>query len=253
MIRYPIAALLLTVSCCSVFADDQAQERDLLKERAQELAAQTATAFKNSEIASRAREAAKTVRSEGRIELMRMMSGRVRSALGVGEDETDHILNPLETQHSSFRALVFVSSSIPLHILRRYAEQLDKVGGVMVFRGAQGGLTRFTPMVSLTKRIILQDETCSEADCKVWNVGVLIDPLLFRSNQITSVPAVTVTEDDPFSAYCERAGAESADISGPFISLGDAHLSGHLETLSRLGDPRADALLRALYQKEETP
>lgn len=253
MSRYPIAALVLTVFCLSAFADDQTEERDLLKEKAQELAAQMAAASKNSEITSRAREAARTLRSEGRVELMRMMSGRVRSALGVGEDETDHILNPLETQHSSFRALVFVSSSIPLHILRRYAEQLHRIGGVMVFRGAPGGLSRLTPMVTLTKHIILQDETCSEADCKVWNVGVLIDPLLFRSNEITSVPAVTLTEDDPFSAYCERAGVEPADISGPLISLGDAHLSGHLETLSRLGDPRADELLRALYQKEETP
>lgn len=203
------------------------------------------------DITARAKEVAEQFRSKDMTDLIRRMSGRVRNTLGVRENEAD---NRVELAHrNSTWAILFASSSIPIHTLRRYAAQLDKIGGVMVFRGAPGGLSTLGPMVKLTTDIIKHDPDCMRENCKVWNVGVLIDPLLFRSNHISKVPAVMIMDDDPFKAYCEQSDTADSDLSGTAITYGDAHISGHLEALSRLGDRRADTLLKQFFKQEETP
>ena len=203
------------------------------------------------EIASRAQAAAKAFQTRGMLELVQTMSARVRASLGVVGDEAKRNMNPNPGSGGSLRAILFASSSIPIETLRRYAAQLEKIGGVMVFRGAPGGLSKLTPMVKLTEQIIKDDPACSHSSCTVRNVGVLLDPLLFRNNQINKVPALMIMDANPFDAYCDRPSELAGLMVGSAISYGDAHLSGHLEALARLGDHRADTLLQQLLEPQE--
>ncbi len=230
----------------------QSDESDTHKEAASKAADHVVTREIDKEIASRAIEAAKKFRSDGMADLVRTMSARVRTTLGVNGDEAEKRVEVGLANHNSTRAILFASSSIPLHTLRRYAVQLETVGGVMVFQGAPGGLSALKPMVELTQNIIKHDPDCMREDCEVRKVGILIDPLLFRNNGITKVPAMMIVEDNPFKAYCERPDELAGDVIGPAITYGDAHLTGHLEALSRLGDTRADEFLKEFYQQEET-
>jgi len=204
----------------------------------------------SDEIAQRAKRAAEKLRSEEIVDLTGTMGQRVRRALGVVESEAERETGIVEPPHKAFRAILFASQSMPLQTLRRYASQLEKVNGVMVFRGVPGGLSRLKPLVQLTSNIIKKDPNCDAADCDVYNVGVILDPLIFRNNQITKVPAVTIVDTDPFAAYCERPDQESAAARGPKVTFGDVHLTGHLEALGRMGDDRADVLLEAFYEGE---
>lgn len=258
-----VPALILLVVGLAVFSpdvsaqsDSEASKQEHMEERAKKLVENLKLLETDHQITLRALEAAKQVRSQGIAELARALSPQVRKTLGVEEGEAVNRTNPLETTYSSFRAILFASSSIPIHTLRRYAAQLDKIGGVMVFRGAPGGLSALTPMVKLTTDIIKHDPGCMRDDCKVWNVGVLIDPLLFRSHHISKVPAVMIVDEDPFKAYCERPDTSGdmagGDLTSPVITYGDAHISGHLDALSRLGDTRADELLQQFFKQEET-
>lgn len=205
----------------------------------------------DDEIALRAKKAADRVRSKGMVELTGSMGHRVRQALGAVESGAKRETDIVGPPHNAFRAILFASQSMPLQTLRRYASQLEKVNGVIVFRGAPGGLSKLTPLVKLTSDIIKKDEHCNQQDCPVFNVGVLLDPLIFRNNGITQVPAVTIVDTDPFAAYCERPDFESDASKGPQVTYGDAHLTGHLEALSDLGDKRADVLLEAFFSEEE--
>ena len=205
----------------------------------------------NEEIASRARAVAKAFQTRGMLELMQTMSARVRASLGVVGDEAKRNMNPNPGSGGSLRAILFASSSIPIETLRRYAAQLEKINGVMVFRGAPGGLSKLTPMIKLTEQMIKAQPNCMGINCKVRKVGVLLDPLLFRNNQINKVPALMIMDANPFDAYCDRPSELVGLMVGSAISYGDAHLSGHLEALARLGDRRADILLQQLFEPQE--
>jgi hypothetical protein len=136
-----------------------------------------------------------------------------------------------------------------LPTLRAYAAQLEKTNGIIVFRGIPGGVSKIQPIVELTQKIILKDPTCRGQDCAVFDVGVIVDPLMFRANAVERVPAITIVDHDPFAAYCERPDEEAAAALGSIVTYGDAHLSGHLEELARLGDQRAAALITQLETK----
>lgn len=201
----------------------------------------------DADIERRAREAADVFRRKGMVDLIDQMGPRVRGVLGVtgdeqvGEQDVSH-LRP----NNSVRAILFASSSVPLVTLRAYAAQLEKLNGVIVFRGMPGGLSSMKPMISLTHKIILRDESCTGTDCDVFDVGVIVDPLMFRANGVDMVPAVTLVDHDPFAAYCERPTEAQAGSISDKVTFGDAHMSGHLEALTLLGDRRARDLLRLL-------
>src|SRR3546814_14823474 len=58
--------------------------------------------------------------------------------------------------------VLFVSSSMPISTLRNYAVQLEKVRGVMAFRGVPGGLRKMGPMAKLTAQILRLDPRSEE-------------------------------------------------------------------------------------------
>jgi len=142
--------------------------------------------------------------------------------------------------------VLFVSSSMPISTLRNYAVQLEKVRGVMAFRGAPGGLRKMGPMAKLTAQILRLDPGCEGPNCVMRDVQLIIDPIVFRQHGITQVPALAMIPGDPTQAYCER---DDESPRAAHVVFGDSALPGLLDEYARLGGKEevshAQALLGA--------
>lgn len=142
--------------------------------------------------------------------------------------------------------VLFVSSSIPVATLRTYAAQLEKVRGVLAFRGVPGGLRKMGPMAKLTAQILRVDPGCEGPACVMRDVQLIIDPIVFRQHGIARVPALAMIPGDPTEAYCER---DDESPRAAHVVYGDSALSGLLEEYARLGGKKevshAQALLGA--------
>ncbi|MBO9579573.1 MAG: conjugal transfer protein TrbC [Sphingobium sp.] len=128
--------------------------------------------------------------------------------------------------------VLFVSSSMPVAVLRTYAQQLERVNGVLAFRGMPGGLRQVAPMAKLTAQILRLDPGCEGPNCAMRNVQLIVDPIVFRQHGIARVPALAMIPGDPTQAYCER---EDESPRSRFIVYGDSALSGLLDEYARLG------------------
>ncbi|WP_228383777.1 type-F conjugative transfer system pilin assembly protein TrbC [Sphingopyxis fribergensis] len=128
--------------------------------------------------------------------------------------------------------VLFVSSSMPISTLRNYAVQLERVHGVMAFRGVPGGLRKMGPMAKLTAQILRLDPGCEGPNCVMRNVQLIIDPIVFRQHGIVQVPALAMVPGDPTQAYCER---DDDSPRAAHIVFGDSALSGMLDEYARLG------------------
>lgn len=128
--------------------------------------------------------------------------------------------------------LLFVSSSMPISTLRNYAVQLERIHGVMAFRGVPGGLRRMGPMAKLTAQILRHDPGCEGPSCVMRNVQLIIDPVVFRQHGIAQVPALAMIPGDPTEAYCER---DDDSPRAAHVVFGDSALSGMLDEYARLG------------------
>ncbi|MHA6766104.1 type-F conjugative transfer system pilin assembly protein TrbC [Sphingobium ummariense] len=142
--------------------------------------------------------------------------------------------------------VLFVSSSMPISTLRNYAVQLEKVRGVLAFRGVPGGLRKMGPMANLTAEILRLDPGCEGPACVMRDVQLIVDPIVFRQHGIARVPALAMIPGDPTQAYCER---DDESPRAAHVVYGDSALSGLLEEYARLGGKEevshAQALLGA--------
>src|SRR3546814_6546003 len=91
---------------------------------------------------------------------------------------------------------------MPISTLRNYAVQLERVHGVMAFRGVPGGLRKMGPMAKVTAQILRLDPGCEGPNCVMRNVQLIIDPVVFRQHGIAQVPALAMIPGDPTQAYC---------------------------------------------------
>lgn len=161
------------------------------------------------------------------------MAKRLRQALGLDAPDMDSVAKAAATgAPNAWVPVLFVSSSMPVATLRTYAGQLEKVGGVMAFRGMPGGLTRAGPMAKLSAEILRLDPRCEGPACAMRNVQLIIDPLVFRQHGVSSVPALAMIPGDPTQPYCER---DETSLAAPHVIYGDAALSGLFEEYARLG------------------
>lgn len=163
------------------------------------------------------------------------MSARLHQALGLASPDGAPSSAPATSNvpAKTWVPLLFVSSSMPIETLRTYARQLERVDGVIAFRGVPGGLTRIGPMAGLTARMLRIDSGCEGPACTMRSVQVVIDPILFRQHGIARVPALAMVPGDPTQPYCERED-ETAPRAAHLV-LGDAALSGLLDEYARLG------------------
>ena len=172
------------------------------------------------------------------------MAKRLGQALGLDTPDITGLAGttPPSAQHG-WVPLLFASSSIPIPILRTYAAQLEKAGGVMAFRGVPGGMTKIGPRAKLSAPILRIDPGCDGAACAMRDVQLIIDPLVFRQHGVARVPALGLVPGDPTQPYCERE--DDSPVSSHIV-YGDAALSGLLEAYARLGGAKevADAQAR---------
>jgi hypothetical protein len=172
---------------------------------------------------------------------------RLRQALGLepGEMEAVAKIKP-DPAIKAWVPVLFVSSSMPVPVLRTYAAHLERVHGVIAFRGIPGGLRKVGPMAKLTAEILRLDPGCEGPSCAMRSVQVIIDPMVFRQHAVTRVPALAMIPGDPTQAYCER---EDESPRASHVVYGDSALSGMFVEYARLGGDReardAQALLGA--------
>jgi len=179
--------------------------------------------------------AAEAMANEALGEEQPAMGARIYQALGLAPPETEARTASLPSVRSgkSFVPLLFASSSMPVETLRTYAMQLERVGGVIAFRGMPGGMAKVGPMAELTAKMLRIDPGCEGPACAMRDVQIVVDPILFRQHGIAQVPAFAMVPGDPTEPYCERE-----DEAGPRAShlvYGDAALLGLIEEYARLG------------------
>lgn len=161
------------------------------------------------------------------------MAKRLRQALGLDAPDMEAVVKAAAPSATgNWVPVLFVSSSMPISTLRTYAGQLEKVGGVMAFRGMPGGLTRVGPMAKLSAEILRIDPGCEGPACTMRNVQLIVDPLVFRQHGVNAVPALAMIPGDPTQPYCER---DEDSPQASHLIYGDAALSGLLEEYARLG------------------
>lgn len=183
------------------------------------------------EIEARARTA--LADGEARMAAQReAMAKRLRQSLGLEPGESESLAKAVPTPANSWVPVLFVSSSMPVPVLRAYAQQLERVHGALVFRGMPGGLKKVGPMAKLTAEVLRLDPGCNGPACAMRNVQVIIDPVVFRQHGIARVPALAMIPGDPTQPYCERDDTSS---KARFLVYGDSPLSGLIEEYARLG------------------
>lgn len=187
----------------------------------------------------RLEERARAARQAGEAQLARdreEMSRRLAQALGLEAPATLAAAQAVApAPANSWVPVLFISSSMPLTMLRNYAGQLERTRGVLAFRGMPGGLTKVGPMAKLSAQILRLDPGCEGPACAMRDVQLIVDPILFRQHGVVRVPALGLLPGDPTKPYCEREEDGSASARASHLVYGDAALSGMLETYARLG------------------
>lgn len=152
----------------------------------------------------------------------------VSKSMGVKSWKSLDELEVNETVAFSEKPILFISSSIPMHVLNRYAHDLEKVQGVMVLKGGVGGLKKVMPTFSFIANVLKKNPNCKNEPCEKYAVKVIIDPILFSEYGIDKVPAFTVHGKESFTAYCNLDGGLN---KGNKISYGDYTIKYHLEMI----------------------
>jgi conjugal transfer pilus assembly protein TrbC len=128
-----------------------------------------------------------------------------------------------ETNVIGDRLVLFVSSSMPIHVLRNYVNDIDKVGGVMIFKGTIGGIDSIKPTMAFLRKLMVVDDNCTAIDCKIRQTNISIDPERFSHHGIKRVPALIFEKNMKIQAYCKEGDkGPKAEI----IAYGDASLAG---------------------------
>lgn len=150
---------------------------------------------------------------------------------------------------SDERLYLFISSSMPVATLRNYAAAIDKIesgGVVIVMNGLIGDIADIKPTLSFIHGILMIDPACQGSTCKAFQIGIEIDPLLFRLYNITTVPAIvyaTGVSTDPEQSEGKNAAANGYKISG------DVSLEYALEQiLAKSKSPSIRSLLKHLQK-----
>ena len=146
----------------------------------------------------------------------------------------------LSGRESSAEVLVFMSLSIPRESWRQWAAQAERAGAPLVLRGVLAGEER-GQMGSLRK-------TAHEVGVRLdgHDVGVAIDPRLFRLFGVERVPAVAVVPGGV--PACASRGC-SADPPPPHDLVGgNIGLVAALEAIADEGGPGREAARRFLVR-----
>ena len=134
------------------------------------------------------------------------------------------------------RLYLFISSSVPVPVLRRYAKAIDNIpGAVLLMRGFIGGAKKVGPTMQFVAQVLRVDPNCTGAECPMLRVRVDIDPLLFRRYGIKQVPAMVIAEGVTLSQQCSEGNVEAASVDQWLKIFGDAPVDALLNRLAEEG------------------
>lgn len=160
------------------------------------------------------------------------------------DDEAAAHLPSEETNEIGDRLVLFASSAMPISVLRNYVKDVDRVGGVMIFRGTIGGIDSFMPTVRFMRKLLAIDPNCTSASCDMRQTNISIDPQRFSHHGINRVPAVIFEKNMKIQAYCKEG---DRDPKASIIAYGDASLAGLTNAIyQRTQEPALKALLNTL-------
>ncbi len=132
----------------------------------------------------------------------------------------------------SDKPILFISSSIPQHVLNTYARDLEKLNGVMVLKGIIGEIKYFKPTAEFISNFLKKSPHCQDSPSKMcdrYKVNVIIDPILFREYNIDKVPAFTIHGKENFAAYCQK---DKPLNKASFVSYGDYSIKYHIQNFN---------------------
>lgn len=157
---------------------------------------------------------------------------------GVGEVVPGASGGAIQILGSDERIYVFVSSSMPLIALRNYAADISRLQDenvVMVLRGFVGGVEKMGPTIAFIESVLRVSEDCplGEPGCKLRNIHVVVDPLLYRRYGIERVPAVVVARGVQAQNEGQSEGDDDVSVQEYFVVNGDARLGYALELVRR--------------------
>lgn len=153
--------------------------------------------------------------------------------------DRDKVLTFLGVNPQGEHALYyFLSWSMPLEMLRSYAIEALWSGGTLVFRGVPPGRD-------------LKDFLVEDLGSLVWGKGssasIAMDPRLFETYGVGSVPSIVITKDRR-NLTCGTQGADaarSADVDGVMVSFQGCPVADPASFIKLTGTVTSDYALRA--------
>jgi len=135
-----------------------------------------------------------------------------------------------ESQQRNGILYVFISKSVPLNTLRRYAKEINKRQlGTMVINGFVDSADNIKPTMAFTASVIKADESCEGSQCRMLNVAVDINPILFQKYNIKSVPAFVYSEVKQ-ETFCEE---DMKSVNDAIVVYGDSDIYYALEQINQ--------------------
>lgn len=139
------------------------------------------------------------------------------------------------------RIYVLISSSMPTETIRAYVSSIERLEDkkiVIAMRGFVDGMKKIGPTLRFMAEVLKKDATCTEANCAMKSVPVMVDPLVFRLYGVTRVPAVVYVRGlDVVDQSASEAKADNIKSAGQsFVAYGDASLSYLLTKIQQESD-----------------
>lgn len=151
------------------------------------------------------------------------------------------------------RLYVFISSSVPAHILRQYAITLNKLKDpnvIMVMRGFVNGAKKIRPTIDFISSIITKEDGCDylKEKCDILPVKIIVDPIIFSKYGINEVPSFVYAKGvSVIDLNMSEGLEENVSLSNYYSVSGDAGLDYVLEMfLSETKSKTIEGLLYAL-------
>jgi type-F conjugative transfer system pilin assembly protein TrbC len=170
---------------------------------------------------ARIEELARTARERGKKELQRLVEARERDANlapSEGAIESGSPRRPGSRRVGKGRVIVALSSSMPPEMVREYMRQSHGVGEVIVvLRGFIGGAREVKPTGRWLEEVMRKQPSCGE--CPHYLARVVVDPLVYRSLNITRVPAIAYVPEIEELQHCDGEALESAGIVYGAVSI----------------------------------
>ncbi len=137
------------------------------------------------------------------------------------------------------KIFLFISSSMPVHTLRTYVQDMDILDDpnfVIVLRGFVGGMKYVRPTLDFLEKLIVREKNCrlSEGNqCNMFHANIQIDPLIFGKLDIQQVPAVAYVKNIKKIDVQQSMGREGnlVEETDAVVVYGDASLDFALERI----------------------